>query len=121
MLTSFGKEVRKLRIDRGMTLKNLAEGIRVSSAYLSAVETGNKNINRKLVDEVINYMGLDFDEADRLREAAAMSVKEVSMNIEDQPEKQRRAATLFARQFPDFDDQDLDKLLEILQKRPRRE
>jgi len=121
MLTSFGKEVRKLRIDRGMTLKNLAEGLHVSSAYLSAVETGNKNINRKLVDDVISFMELDFEESDRLREAAEMSVKEVRMNIKDKPEKERTVATLFARQFPDFDDQDLDQLLAILQKRQRRE
>ncbi|WP_309460957.1 helix-turn-helix transcriptional regulator [Escherichia coli] len=40
MVTSFGKTLRKMRIDRGMVLKNMADLLGVSSAYLSAIELG---------------------------------------------------------------------------------
>lgn len=35
MVTSFGKTLRKMRIDRGMVLKNMADLLGVSSAYVN--------------------------------------------------------------------------------------
>ena len=49
MLTEFGKFVRKLRIDNGTVLGEMAKSIAVSSAYLSAVENGKKNIIEKKI------------------------------------------------------------------------
>ena len=42
MITSVGRFLRKLRIDRGKILKTMAETLGVSSAFLSAVENGKK-------------------------------------------------------------------------------
>ena len=44
MLTEFGKILRKLRIDRQELLRDMAKNLEVSSAYLSAVETGKRKI-----------------------------------------------------------------------------
>ena len=38
-MTPFGARLRALRAERGLTLKHLAEGLQVSAAYLSALET----------------------------------------------------------------------------------
>ena len=42
MLTSIGRFLRKLRIDHGEILKDMADALGVSSAFLSAVENGKK-------------------------------------------------------------------------------
>ena len=44
MLTSLGKFLRKLRIDIGETLRDMADKLSVSSAFLSAVENGKKKM-----------------------------------------------------------------------------
>ena len=44
MLTSFGCYLRKLRIDTGYLLKDLASYLCVTSSYLSAVEMGKRRI-----------------------------------------------------------------------------
>jgi transcriptional regulator with XRE-family HTH domain len=44
MLTPFGKKVRKLRIDVGVTLKSMADAMGVTSSYLSAIETGKRAV-----------------------------------------------------------------------------
>ena len=44
MLTPFGQIVRKKRIDKFLTLKEMADALGVSSAFLSAVEMGRKAI-----------------------------------------------------------------------------
>ena len=58
MLTPFGREVRKLRLDYEppMKLKDLAEALSVSSAYLSAVETGVRAASPTLVDKVADVL-----------------------------------------------------------------
>ena len=42
MANNFGKFCRKLRIDRGEILADMAKKLGVSSAFLSKVETGGK-------------------------------------------------------------------------------
>ena len=44
MITEFGKALRKLRIDRGETLKIMADNLEMTSSYLSAIECGKRNI-----------------------------------------------------------------------------
>ena len=44
MLTEFGKCLRKIRIDKAELLKDMAEKLQVTSAYLSAVEHGKREI-----------------------------------------------------------------------------
>ena len=44
MITSVGKYLRKLRIDNGEILRDMADVLNVSSAFLSAVENGKKKM-----------------------------------------------------------------------------
>ena len=48
MLTEFGKALRKIRIDRQQLLKDMANKLGVSSAYLSAVENGKRRMPQDL-------------------------------------------------------------------------
>ena len=57
-LTDFGKAIRKLRIDYDTNLNELATSIGVSSAFLSAVETGKKPISAELITKITNALGL---------------------------------------------------------------
>lgn len=47
-LTEFGKFSRKLRIDNGELLKDMAIKLNVTVSYLSAVEIGKRNIPEKM-------------------------------------------------------------------------
>ena len=42
MLTALGKFLRKLRIDNGEILKDMADKLGVTASFLSAVENGKK-------------------------------------------------------------------------------
>jgi transcriptional regulator with XRE-family HTH domain len=43
MITNFGKFCRRLRIDNGELLYDMAKKLGVSSAFMSSVENGKKN------------------------------------------------------------------------------
>lgn len=42
MLTALGRQIRKLRLDKGVRLKDMADAFEVTSSFLSAVENGRK-------------------------------------------------------------------------------
>jgi transcriptional regulator with XRE-family HTH domain len=80
-VTPFGARLRALRADRGVTLKQLAEALQVSTAYLSALEHGRRGApSAGLVHQVNEYFGLIWDEADDLSRLARLSNPRVTVN-----------------------------------------
>ena len=52
-MTPFGKKMRSLRAERGLTLKDQAQILKVSEAYLSALEHGKRGrIAPATVDQI---------------------------------------------------------------------
>ncbi len=123
MFTQFGKLLRKIRIDRGMLLKDMAAGLDVSSAYLSAIETGRKAVTDDVVARVAEYLGYptQSDEYQELYEAAQITKGEVSISTIGASPLKQQAALAFARQFNELEGDDMEKILSLLKaaKKPR--
>src|SRR5690349_19566525 len=84
MLTPFGKTLRKERLERGMMLGEMAEGLKVSSSYLSQIETGKKAVSDAFVRKCAQFLELnDTDTWALERDAAASRVGDdvTSFNI----------------------------------------
>jgi transcriptional regulator with XRE-family HTH domain len=80
-VTPFGARVRALRANRGITLKQLAEALQVSAAYLSALEHGKRGSpSAGLVHQVNEFFGLIWDEADELSRLARLSNPRITVN-----------------------------------------
>ena len=73
-MTPFGKRLRELRQERGLSAKDMAAGLGVSPAYLSALEHGKRGKpNKRFVHRVCQYLGIIWDEAEALQKVAALS------------------------------------------------
>jgi transcriptional regulator with XRE-family HTH domain len=116
MLTEFGKFVRKLRIDNGTVLGDMAKSIAVSSAYLSSVENGKKNITEQLLDQIVEYFSLDKSQALAIRKAAENSPVSVKFDLKDSPSDERMLVNAFARQVSDLSANQKSEIFEILNK-----
>lgn len=116
MFTEFGKLLRKARIDRGLLLKDMAEGLAVSSAYLSAVETGKKPVTDDLVRKVADYLKITPESADfaQLEDAVHVSRGQVAIGVRGMSQQHQETALAFARQFGEMQPTDLDRLLALL-------
>lgn len=80
-VTPFGARLRALRADRGVTLKQLAEALQVSPAYLSALEHGKRGSpSAGLVHQVNEFFGLIWDEADDLAGLARLSNPRITVH-----------------------------------------
>lgn len=119
MVTPYGKAVRKLRIDAGLRLKDMADALGVRSAYLSAVETGKKRINEKLVDNTISFFVKEsqFSEEEireELKSLVDQSQPDFTISMQGQADSDRELVTAFARRFSDLSPENKRKLKSIL-------
>ncbi len=114
MLTPFGIAVRKLRLDKGMRLLDLARRISRSAAFVSAIETGRKPIPDAYVVMVARAMELTASEIRELRSAADRTKKEVV--VEELPEDQRELVAAFARKIDELPSDMMAKLKKIVLK-----
>lgn len=114
MLTSFGKFCRKLRIDEGKLLLDMAQQLRVSPAFLSKVENGKAKPPMGWEDIIINEYNLSDDQIEELHnsiyEARNGKIIDISgMTIED-----RDMMLAFARKLDTMDPVEKEKIIKLL-------
>ena len=80
-MTPLGARMRELREQRGITLKEMARALDVSSAYLSALEHGKRGRPTwGMLQKVIHYFGVIWDEAEELQRLAELSDPRVTVD-----------------------------------------
>lgn len=113
-LTPFGIALRKLRLDRGERLLDMASAIGKSVAFLSAVETGRRPIPDGFVALIGRQIQLSPDQIRDLRSAADQTRKEVRVEKLSHPDRELVAA--FARQLDDVPSDLREQLKKIVLK-----
>ena len=111
MLTEFGKALRKIRIDRQQLLRDMADKLGVSSAYLSAVEPGKRRIPQDWVSKIASIYSLSCEEQADLQSAADNSVFDVTISLVNASEQKRNAVLSFARALDGLNDEDLKRIM----------
>ena len=97
-MTPFGLRLRELRAERGISLQDMAAGLGVSPAYLSALEHGHRGKpNRRFVHQVCQFLGIIWDDAEALQRLADLSHPRVVVDTAGlSPEKTELANRLAA-------------------------
>jgi transcriptional regulator with XRE-family HTH domain len=98
-MTPFGHKLREMRDARACRLKDLAKALKVSSAYLSALEHGHRGKpSAGLVQQVAAYFNLAWEEVDELKALAELSDPRVTIDTAGlAPEATELANRLAAR------------------------
>lgn len=117
MITEFGKELRKLRLDLGITLFEMAKAIGLSSSFLSSVETGKKPAPQELVDVLVRRYNLAQQSKTRLTELADKTRKEVRIKLAETDPSGTELATAFARNFSTLTDDQKQQIQAILNRK----
>lgn len=117
MVTEIGSYLRKLRIEKREILKDMAEHLGVSSAFLSAVENGKKRMPNSWYQKLSEIYSLNDIQLGKLKQAVLESSDNVELNIHNASETNKQLAISFARQFDSIDERTSNQILEILRKR----
>lgn len=94
-MTPFGVKIRDWRQRKNRTLHQQANALGVSTAYLSALETGARGRpSAILVDQICVWLGLIWDDAEELKQLAALSHPKPTINV-----RGRSAETVYMVNF----------------------
>lgn len=114
----FGKEARKLRIDRDLLLKDVADRLNVTPTFLSAVEAGRKPIPPGFVGRVADAMQLNAEERDQLQRAADQVAREQRITFKPGVSAAaRETASMLARNFDTLTEEDFKEIRAVLERR----
>lgn len=114
-MTPFGAKVRALREARGIPLKRMAAELNLSSAYLSALEHGNRGRPAPgLVMQIAGYFGCIWDEAEELKLLAELSHPRVTIDTAGLPPDRTELANRLARRIKDLPDEAVERMLTVV-------
>ncbi len=111
-MTPFGMKVRDLRKKSGITMKQMAKDLEVSSAYLSALEHGKRGKpGPGFVMQVAGYFNLIWDDAENLKELANLSHPRIVVDTIDRSANATYLANLLSQRIGRLDEQTIKDLI----------
>ncbi len=114
-MTPFGEKVRALRRMRGITLKKMAADLQISAAYLSALEHGHRGRPTwSLVQQIIEYFNIIWDEAEDLHRLATLSHPKVTIDTAGLSPQATELANRLAERIGELPESRLDEILSLL-------
>ncbi len=116
MITEFGKCLRNIRMDCNELLKDMAEKLNMTSAYLSAIEHGKREIPEGCIGKIIRLYNLNVEEFIALEEAAANSRLSLKIDLFGHSDDKKSLANAFARKFENLDEAQINEMMNILKK-----
>jgi len=110
-MTPLGAKLRALREERGVTLKDMARALDVSSAYLSALEHGRRGRPTWfLLQRIIAFFNVIWDEAEELQRLAELSDPKVTIDTGGMTPEATEFANRLARDIARLAPEDLTYL-----------
>ncbi len=104
-MTPFGAKLRELRRERRVSQKEMAAALGVSAAYLSALEHGRRGApNWAMVQKIIGYFNVIWDDAEDLQRLAARSRPRVPVDTAGLSPAATEFANLVADRIGELDE-----------------
>jgi transcriptional regulator with XRE-family HTH domain len=117
-MTPFGDRMRKLRAERGITLKEMADGLGVSSAYLSALEHGKRGRpGWHLIQRILTFFNIIWDDAEEVVRLARISHPRITIDTSGLNPRATELANRLADDIGRLDAAALDELLSVLDRK----
>lgn len=118
-MTPFGERLRALRAERGISLKQMAEALGVSAAYLSALEHGRRGRpTHAMVVAICALLNIIWDEADELHRLARLSHPRVTVDTAGLSPAATELANLLAERIRKLPAERVERLLDLLKSAP---
>ncbi|MFR3218519.1 MAG: helix-turn-helix transcriptional regulator [Ruthenibacterium lactatiformans] len=117
MVTPLGRELRIVRLNRGELLKNMADRLGITPAYLSAIENGKKLPTREFMQKLFSSYEFSDEEQQILNDAKARTLKEISINFGEADDAAADLGLLFAREFNNLSKTQIQGISEILRRK----
>jgi len=110
-MTPFGEAVRRLRLRKGVSQKEMAAALNLSPAYLSALEHGKRGLPTfDLLQRIAGYFNIIWDDAEDLARLAESSHPRVRIDTSGLSPAATELANLLAESIERLDEDQLRRL-----------
>lgn len=114
-MTPFAAKIRQIRRARGISQKEMAAALGVTPAYLSALEHGHRSPpNWVMVQKIIGFLNVIWDEADELQRLAKLSNPRVVVDTSGLSPRATAFANLLSQRIGELTEDDLSRLSEVI-------
>jgi len=114
MLTDFGKELRKMRIDKGERILDMANKLGVTPAFISNIEHGRKEPPSGFDTKIVKAYKLTENCAKKILEEYALARNDFT--IQAASDLQKQTVAMFARRLPTVSAERLIELQRLMTK-----
>lgn len=118
--TPFGKELKKIMIKKEIRVYDLAKELDVSSAFVSSVLTGNKNVPKEWFSLLHELLHLSLEETSHLEDLALQSKDQCKIDLTNCNDLARKTVIELQRNLNELDDESLKQINKIIKKRGNR-
>ena len=115
-MTPFGRKLRELRAIRGVTMKEMAAALRVTPAYLSALEHGKRGRPSWRL-AIIGYFNVIWDEAEELERLARLSHPRVAIDTSGLAPQATELANRLSEEIAEMSQAEIADMLALLDRR----
>ena len=113
--TPLGKLIRLVRTEQSITQKELGDVLGVTSSFISAVETGKKTLPSDKLNLIVETYDLSADIERKLHAFAVIQSPTFTIRIPSETDwEKRKLAYLFSKKLPLLSEDDVEKIVEIL-------
>ena len=117
LLTKLGRFLRKIRIDRGELMLDMAEKLGVTPAFLSAVENGKRKPPKEWEEKIIGLYDLNEEQAEEFRDAFFDALNSEKLDMSSFSPYQQDLMLAFARKLPNLSEMEIKDISRRLEGR----
>ena len=114
--TKYGEFIRILRVKHHEVMGDTAKLFNVKVPFVSAVESGKKNVPETWIPLLIEHYNLSAEEQMELLNAIEESKPQIKLNLFEAATHQRRLAIQFQRSFENLDEETANAIFDLLKK-----
>ena len=114
--TKYGEFLRVLRVKAHEVMGDTAKLLGVKTPFVSAVESGKRNVPEEWIPILIEHYKLDAEKQAELYEAIESSKTQMKINLMSASNTQRRLAVQFQRSFENLDEDTAEAIMKLLNK-----
>lgn len=114
MISKFGICIRKIRNEKKDSLRQMAQKLDISAAFLSAMEVGRKLVPVEYIEKVKQIYNLTSEQEAELENSIYETNNRVHIELSLMNDAQKDVSLLFARKIKNADEDLLERLKEVL-------
>lgn len=115
LATGLGQLLRKIRIDSGEVLMHMANKLKMSPAFLSAIELGKRSVPSDFVTNLVANYDLSNDEVSQIIHTIEEDKRIIELNLADADDQHIDAALAFTRRVKSMTPEEIEALMKIFE------